>query len=173
MLGRKRAQGSQSKTGGGPFVGQGWVVLNPPGHACHQSFGSSVDLDNAGAATGGSAVGKAPLRAFERFDCVVVEGEEGHRQVLGHIVTLCDGENGVPVAVAATPQIGGEQEASLALPHARQVACLVRGVRDKKDRRPDVTGCRLFITSRDGQPPHRGPAHQKTLERRKQGPLAP
>jgi hypothetical protein len=34
------------------------------------------------------------------------------RQTLGHIVTLCDAENGVPVALAATPQMGGEQEAS-------------------------------------------------------------
>jgi hypothetical protein len=34
------------------------------------------------------------------------------RKTLGHIVTLCDAENGVPVALAATTQIGGEQEAS-------------------------------------------------------------
>ncbi len=39
--------------------------------------------------------------------------------------------------------------ASFALPHARQIACLVRSVRDKKSRRPEVTGCRFFITSRD------------------------
>jgi hypothetical protein len=34
------------------------------------------------------------------------------RKTLGHIVTLCDAENGVPVALAATTQIGSEQEAS-------------------------------------------------------------
>ncbi len=42
---------------------------------------NSADLDFAGSATRGSTEGKAPLRAFERFDCVVVEGEEAQQEV--------------------------------------------------------------------------------------------
>lgn len=37
---------------------------------------NSADLDFAGAATHGCTKPKAPLRAFVRFDCVVVEGAE-------------------------------------------------------------------------------------------------
>jgi|GEM_PF-792067 len=47
--------------------------------------------------------------------------------------------------------------AFLALPHARQVACLVRNVRDKKGRRPDIPGCRLFIGSREADEASRHP----------------
>ncbi len=42
---------------------------------------NSADLDFAGSATRGCTEGKAPLREFERFECVVVEGEAGHREV--------------------------------------------------------------------------------------------
>jgi hypothetical protein len=91
----------------GTGAGKGRRVIPIPSYETFRRILASIDLEALAAVLSQwLSAHRSALPAHYALDGKVI------RKTLGHIVTLCDAENGVPVAMAATTQIGGEQEAA-------------------------------------------------------------
>ena len=111
------SKGRQAQLGTGTGKAKRFIPI-----PCYETFRrvlASIDLEALAAVLSQwLSAHRSALPAHYALDGKVI------RKTLGHIVTLCDAENGVPVALAATTQIGGEQEASRRLLHRESTVLL-------------------------------------------------